>query len=322
MNTIPTTFNAPGVSYTVIGGKKKKKTTHIPPELSVLLLNRGKRLFKEEVLTGLEKFGNCEILSVEGSGQSYEVEILASQHPRVRFLVFQDPVSLGKQINTGIEETHGKFILVIWNDMKLPPGTSPDRLVERLKKQNTLCMVPLIQNHKFETIPTMQIPAFQRNKLKMVALPPKADGMSSLFPSDFAGVYCKEKFILSGGFDHTITHPYWQKMDFGFRTHMWGESILCDTSFRIQYLEHIPTEDTTPDRSYKLFFLKNLCIRFQGDTGSLPWSRYIHYLTKSGTGIFEAFQEFRQVRSWVEINKYRFKQDARSVTELWEIPEI
>lgn len=119
-----------------------------------------------------------------------------------------------------------------------------------------------------------------------------------------------------------MTRHHWQKLDFGFRSFMWGEKIICDTSFRFAYRNEIPAEDTTPESSYKLFFLKNLCVRFQGDMGVLPYSRFLSYLFKSGGTFLQALEEFKMVRAWVWKNRYRYQQDARSVTELWEIPEI
>ena len=322
MNTIPTTFNTPDVPYMVVGGSKSDKKKQLPSDLSILVLNRGSRLYKDEFFTELEKMGDYEILSVESPGTPYDVETLTARHPKVRFLVFQEAVSAGKQINTGIEESHGRYILVLWNDAVFQSSGSLEKLISRTAKQNVLCVVPVLQDQKYEMLPSLQAPAFHRNKLKMVSLAPKADEMTSLYPFDYTGIYNKEKFILVGGYDITMNQQYWQKLDFGFRSYMWGEKIICDTSFRFVYRNEIPPEDTTPESSYKLFFLKNLCIRFQGDTGVLPASRFFSYLFKSGGTFLQSLEEFKIVRAWVKINKYRFQQDARSVTELWEIPEM
>ena len=102
---------------------------------------------------------------------------------------------------------------------------------------------------------------------------------------------------------------------------MWGDRIKCDTTFRMSYLADAPAEDATRDDSYKLFFLKNLAIRYGGDSGYIPRGRFLSYLIKSGGDIFSAMREFRNVRKWVEINRYRFNYDARSIVELWESPE-
>jgi hypothetical protein len=292
-----------------------------PVALTVLLLNRGGRLFRDSFFSELERFGFSEILSVEGPTVSYDVETLARKFPGIRFLVLHEAASRGEQINIGMDEANGEYVFVMWNDMKIASTSIPSRLVERIRETDVLCTVPLIQNQKLGTIPTIMAPAFYNKMLKVLSLQPTADGMMSLFPFDYTGIYSKERFILTGGYDHGLQSPYWQKMDFGFRSYMWGEKIGCNTSLRMSYLGEVPTEDATPDASYKYFFLKNLSIRFSADTGVLPYSRFIEYWRKSG-GFFGALREFRQAREWVEINKFRFKQDARSITELWEVPEV
>lgn len=269
----------------------------------------------------MERLGFSEIISIEGPGELYDLENLTLRFPSVRFLLLHQEASLGEQVNMGIEEAGGSHVLVIWNDMKISSGMLSYRLLERIVEQNVLCSVPLLQNHKLETIPTLAAPAFYRTLLKIVPLYLSSDSMPTLFPFDYVGVYSKEKFILSGGFDYEMKNPYWQKMDFGFRTYMWGERMIGNTALRFNYTNETEQEDSTPDHSYRFFFLKNLAVRFNGEAGILPARRFFPYYWKAGSGFFSALREFRDVRSWVELNKYRFKQDARSVTELWEIPE-
>jgi len=321
MSTIPTTFKRLRIPYTVVGGTRTDRARKFPVALSLLLLNRGGRLFKHSFFTELEKLGFSEIISIEGPAVSYDVETLARKFPGIRFLVLHEAASRGEQINIGMDESNGEYVFVIWNDMKIAPASLSARLIERIRDSRALCTVPLIQNQKLETVPTIMAPAFYNTLLKVLALQPTADGMMSLFPFDYCGIYSKERFVLTGGYDFGLQSPYWQKMDFGFRCYMWGEKIGCNTSLRLNYLGEVPSEDATPDDSYKYFFLKNLSIRFSGDAGSLPLSRFPAYWIKSG-GFVSALREFREAKKWVEINKFRFKRDARSITELWEVPEV
>jgi len=119
-------------------------------------------------------------------------------------------------------------------------------------------------------------------------------------------------------YDPEILNPYWQKLDFGFRAHMWGEQLLCSTSLRIRYLGEHEAEDTTPDESYGRFYLKNLAVRFDSDAGSLPLSRFLSYAGKRGGSPIARIKEFREASEWVKTHRFRFCRDARSVTELWE----
>jgi len=320
MSTIPTTSSSTRVPYTIVGGKREDRSLQISPPLSILLLHRGSRPYRQEYFRELQQLGNIEILSIESKTKTYDVDLLSRKHPTIRFLILREEVSRGEQINIGMKEASGQYVFVMWSDMKVSSPLNPE-LLRRFVEAERLCTVPVIQNTKLETVPSVMVPAFHRRSLKLLPMLPQQNGMHTLFPFDYCGVYQKEKFLLTGGYDYSIPTPHWQKMDFGFRAHMWGYNQECETAFRIRYLATEPTEDTTPDKSYKQFFLKNLTIRFSGDRGEIPWRRFLSYYVRSGSSFFTAVKEFKKVREWAALNQYRFKMDAWDVTELWEGPE-
>ena len=319
MNTIPTTSKRMRIPYTVVGGKPTGKAPKLPASLSLILLNRGGKPFKTGVLSEIEGLGFREVLSVENTSPGYDIESLSGRFPFIKFLILHEEVSIGEKINMAIAESNGLFNLVLWNDVKC--STLSDRLLGRISEKKAVCTVPALLNQRGDTVPSIEAPAFYNRQLKVVPLQPVKDGAPSVFPFDYCGIYNKERFTLLGGFDYSLGNPHWQKLDFGFRSFMWGEKIVCDTLFRMTYLAEVPSEDTTRDQSYKIFYLKNLAIRFSGDSGSLPLARLFSYLLRSGGDIVSAIREFDEVRKWVEVNKYRFKQDSRSTTELWELSE-
>ena len=321
MSTIHTTTKRSRLPYTVVGGGRLDTRKQFPVNLTLLILSRGSRIYRGELLNQIAKLGIPEVLYLEGPGESYEIETLSVRHPKVRFLLLHEPASPGERINIGIEEAHGRFVLVLWDDVKIAAPLVSNRFMERVEELDILCTAPLLQNERRETLPTVEAPAYNRGKLELVELAPAADRVDTLFPFDYMGIYGKERFEKTGGYDPDIANPHWQKLDFGFRSYMWGERIECAASFRLQYLFEPPSEDETPDEGYKLFYLKNLALRYNGDSAVLPPARFLRYAVVSDSGFFESLSEFKEVRKWTDINKYRFTQDARSVTELWEIPE-
>lgn len=321
MSTIPTTSKRVRVPYTVVGGEKFDKKQRPLNPLSMVILNRSGRLYKGDITAQLDKCGVNEILSVEGPGVSYDIENLSLKYPKIRFILLHEECSPGEKINIAMEEVHSRLVLVIWDDVRILQPMVSSKLAQKIEDSAILCSVPLLQDSKRETVPSIVAPAFYGKKLKCVHLLPQSDGMDTIYPFDYIGIYNKTLFIQSGGFDGTIVSPHWQKLDFGFRSHMWGDKIRCNTAFQLQYLGNLPVEDQNVSEGYRHFFLKNLSIRFNGDTGSLPNARFIPYWMKSGIGLVGSLEEFKAVKRWVEINKYRFKQDARSVTELWEVDE-
>lgn len=320
MNTIPTTSKNPRIPYTIVGGKKSDKSLSLSPVLSILILNRGGRPYKAEYLKHLESLGDIEIMSVQGPSTTYDVESLSIRFPQVKFLILGKKASPGEQINIGIMEAIGRRVMVFWDDMR-PGYRFTERFLNHLDESEELCSVPILQSTKYETVPSLMAPSFYGNRLKMISLMPSANGAATLYPFDYSGIYNKEKFLLTGGFDFNIVNQYWQKMDFGFRAHMWGESISFDTGIKIEYLIDQLPEDTTPDKYYKMFYLKNLILRFSGDSASISWGKFLSYSIKTGSTFISSIKEFKAAIEWVEINKFRFKCDARQVTNLWEVRE-
>ena len=325
MNTIPITSKHHQIPYTVIGGKKQDKLARYPEKFTLLILNRQSRIYKQEMFSDFEKLGFGEILSLEGPGSSYDLEHLTRRFPRVRFLQFGEEetggrqTTIGEKINIGFEEAKGRFVCVIWNDLRFRSGIIPPSVFEEIQTDPVLCRVPRLHDPKGEDIPSLQGPAFYKSTLKIVPVEFGSAPSPSIYPFDYIGFYDKEKFLLSGGFDGTIKSHYWQILDFGFRNFMWGEQILSHPAFRLDYLSDPPGFNTSTENGYKKFFLKNLAVRFQRDSGVLSKWKFPRFYFKSGLPFFQALQEFKEVREWVSTNKYRFAQDAISITDLWRI---
>ena len=67
--------------------------------------------------------------------------------------------------------------------------------------------------------------------------------------------------------------------------------------------------------------LFDLAVDFRRDIGILSIRRILPYIFSSNTGPISSIKEFLTVKRWVKLNKYRFKQDARSLIELWQVPD-
>jgi len=181
-----------------------------------------------------------------------------------------------------------------------------------------LCTVPVIMNSNYEVLPSLSAPMTHRKKIKTVLMEPAADGDLSLYPFDGIGIYDRQRFIQLGGYDITINKTHWQLMDFGFRVFLWGEEIALNSHYKVSYESELPSEDFTPEDSYRRFYLRNIAPVFRRDYAYLPFYKFLSFLFKSEDDFFSAWEEFRQSRKWVRKNKYRWKFDARDVTGKWD----
>ena len=315
-----------------------------------MILNRGNQQSRRELWGELEKAGFDHILSIENASANYDTETVPSDFPFVRFIFLNEPVSRGEEINIAASEISSPLFFLMWSDMQILRSGTADRMVERLQTPHVqeplnvengqavfstegksqfkrLCTVPLIQNGHNETIPTIITPALIYQKksvisIKTILSSANREATPSLCPFDGIGIYDRERFIRSGGFDPSIKSFYWQLMDFGFRCNLWGEKIAGTKLIKLAYKGDVPERDGTADDSYKRFFLKNLSPVFRGDYAHIPLRRFPWYYRTMGSGLSAAWDEFSATREWVNINRYRFTSDARALAESWESLDV
>jgi hypothetical protein len=316
MNTTHSTTKGETIPYTVVSGSRESRIPKESSFLTILALNRSAKFNREEFLTRLIGLESVEILCIEGAESAFDIESRARKFPNVRFLLLKREVTPGEMINLGFREVKSERVLVVWTDMKIADSTW-----NVLKKLTNLCTVPKVVTAKAEQVPSIQVPALFRRRLKVMPWPGVKDGMMSVYPFDYCGVYDRKKFLLIGGYDSAIKNPYWQKMDLGFRVFLWGERIVCDTGFEVAYEGEVTSEDSTPDASYKIFYLKNVAVKHRKGVGELPFYKYFRYLLCSDTGPLYSLREFFAVRRWVEENKSKFKLDTKQLITDWEVPD-
>lgn len=316
MSSIPTIFNRPVIPHTVIGQPGFGPGRH-GLKVSVVLLNRGARVFREETLRDLSAQGWSEIISMEEPSNTADFEDLAQKYKNLKFLLLSRTATPGEQINLGIQEAKGDGVLVLWNDMVVPEVNFYPKSLKNWAEPEVLCIAPEIKSRDGVEIPTVSVPGLQRRRIRILCLPPEADSAASLAPFDYVGLYNRMKFLSSGGYDPLIANPYWQRMDFGMRSFLWGEKILVNRGMKVNYLRDIPVQETSFDFSYRAFSLKNLLLSYEGQGAVLRNSRFWTFLWASGLNPVKAWKLFESTRIWVETHRYRFRTDARTLVETW-----
>lgn len=346
MNTIPTIFNEALPSYTVVGGRERLASTGI----SAVILNRSGRYPRRVFFQELEKAGFDYVVSVENSPERYDLEELTGRFPFARFVLPQRRLNLGEQINLAATEVDSPLFFVLWNDLKILTCGGARRMAERLgagfdddrnygdeknslKKNGgenggengseeksplkRLCTIPVIQNSRFETLPTLVAPAFLKGKVRTLLFSPHNEEFDSLYPFDGIGIYDRERFIRMMGFDTTLNSAHWQLMDFGFRAHLWGEEIRVSQQLRLSYDGESPSEDNTAEASYRRFYFKNLAPVFSGDHARLPFRKFLGFSLSSRSDPMAAWDDFSEAKRWVKKYSFRWRSDARTLTERW-----
>jgi len=325
MNTIPSIFNEKITAYTAVGGKERLASTGI----SAIVLNRQGQYPRRFFFQELEKTGFDSVISIESSSPHYDIEELSGRFPFVRFILPERDINPGEQINLAASEIESPLFFVLRSDLKIIAGGTAAHMAERLcaiqeetaeKKGGfqRLCTVPVIINSRYEILPTLVAPVTHRRKMQTVFLEPRIEGNLSLYPFNGIGIYDRQRFIQTGGFDTTLQNTHWQFMDFGFRAHLWGEEIALSLHLKLLCEGDLPAEDYTIDKSYKRFYLKNLAPVYHGDYAHLPLYRFPPFFFSSGEDFTSAWKEFSEGRKWVTKNKFRWRSGARAITSRWD----
>lgn len=316
-NIIPTTFNERKVSHTIIGGMQYRGQDKAE-DFCVVVLNRGRKYYRQLFFEQLLAEGFTSVISIESSADAGDMENLTGKFPQVRFLFPQEKLTVGEMINLGFAETSAPYIMVLWNDTRIPPGSFTERVLEKIKQEHLFCAAPVLANVRGEAVPNQMVPSLNGNRFSTEQLSCIKNKTATIYPYDFMGIYSRNKCMQLGGFDYTIQNPYWQNLDFGFRAHLWGESIRIFTSFRIHYEGEPSPEDISVDASYRQFYLKNLAPELTDGEAAIPFKLFWCYLHNSGLNPLHAWQHFSEAQRWTQLNKHRFTTTARALIEHWE----
>lgn len=318
MSTIPSISDAVGDDggpYTVVGGEIPRYRPYSTnwPSLTVLLLNRGSRQYRGILFQELCSLGSVEVLSLEQSPAPHNLETLSRRYANLKFLIFAQKSTIGAQINAAMREANSEYIYVLQGDMRTNISTPLPKLTE------ILCTTPVFTDNQGKTIPTSIGPIAGAKRIfdTQPRLPEK-NGTPSLIPWDYTGIYSKTRHQNIGGFDPQIEESWWQKLDYGMRAWLWGEEIRTHLSLRISYLDELHMEDLSPGIGYLRFYLKNLAVRKDGDSVSLPVRLIWPLLFSAGLSLRAVRRQIRELKHWMRLNRYRFKKDAVELTELWD----
>lgn len=304
--------------YAVVGSPHRGPGAgRLDSRLSLVLLARGPWGFRPQAVAEAWDLGFSDIVFVEEGRPRYDTEALARRFPGVRFLIPGAPMNPGSRINAAAREVFGDRFLVLWDDQTLPETGLPLRVARLWVEADRLALVPEFRDRSGRDLPSVQVPGLEKDRLKILSLGADEDSVDTLFPQDYTALYDRRRFLRTGGYDPTLTNPFWQKADWGLRSRLWGESLTVERGFRIDYRSSQPSEDQTPDQSYPRFYLRNLAVRHAGDHGILPASRFWSHARRSGRSFFAALGSFLEERRWVHTHRYRFQTDARLLAELW-----
>ncbi len=316
MNTIPSTFNERQIQRTVVSGTEPVPNPRLP--LAVILLNVGAGgVYRVKILESLIKNGFSSIICIDRTAENYNVEELAQRFNCVKFIVPNEPVTIGDMINIGMSETDEDHVLVIKDSIHITPNLIVPEVIEKYVTKSCFCLVPRLLSPQKQPLPIRFTPIVENSSFGVQVNSIIGEKSVTLFPFDYIGIYNRHQFMRLGGFDYTITSEYWQNLDLSVRAWLWGEKIMISPVMQMEYASEVPESDSTADVCQLRFYLKNGAPKFSLDRCYIPITRFFNYMKRSRSGFSRALKDFREARHWVAEKKYCFRQDITMLIEKW-----
>lgn len=352
MNTIPSTFSKKEIRRVTLGGKKEPENlkldctcivldileyndndkkiplipTYLRPEIIYTLTQCGfssiiwilGKAKKIETSPGINsKMENKELEEKEELVASFNVEEIAKTYPTVKFIVPLEDITAGDMVNIGASECKTPYFFVLNNAIHITSALLTPNLFIRLCKENKYCIVPRLIGSDKDDVAINIYPEVKKEHFTAKRNSFIADNIPTLYPTDYLGLYNTEKFLSLGGYDYTIKDKYFQILDLGVRSWLWGEESVISTLFELNYIAERPIDDTTRGSSYLLFFLKNVLPVIKDGSAVIKNSAFLKYKKQSNSGIVDSYHIFKEAQEWVKTNKYRFKFDVQQLVESW-----
>jgi len=303
MSIIPTIFNEHAVPYTLVGGKNFKRELN---NVGAIIMSRGGWYNFPSIIKSLLEIGCTSIISVESPKKSIDLENMIDEYPFVKFLLPQEETTIGENINIAVSELKTDYAIVLWNDQSILDSSHLSKAVEQAKELDKMCLSPVAITKTNDMISVQMLPILKNGHFSTEAIPIIQNNTRSIYAFDFTGIYNCKKFMDFGGFDYTLKNPYWQNLDFGFRTFLWGEEIVINTHFKLKYLSSIPIEDTSYDDAYTRFYIKNLRPTVANGKAYIKFDVFFSYMSGMGFNPFMAYNYFKVGYDWVKKNQKRF----------------
>ncbi len=324
MNGIPLIFNERQIKKTILGGIDTSQTNLVKNEIpcTLLLLNRGTNHYKQKNIETLIQLGFKEIISIESTRLNYQLEDFSQRYPQVTFVIPQEKITIGEMINIGISVSSYNYVLAIWNDIHISQTFVTEKMITNLIEKDVFCVAPYLTAPHVSVLPVKMRPVIENSSFSVFPELVENEYENTVYPFDFMGLYNKQKIMQLGGFDYTITTPYWQNLDLALRAWLWGEQIIISKKVEIQYEDESPSEDISPDETQLRFFLKNCAPKFSQDHAYIPKTKYFSFQNRFSGNPFEALAEFKKARKWVSTNKYRFKTDVVALINAWNTTDV
>lgn len=227
--------------------------------IGVLAQESGEAL--ASAIESLSTYANwpLNVLMYEEQGRIPELRL---RFPFVTFIVFSLPATFGAMANAMANECYTTFFYLIRSDLRCDVFDTTEAIELLHRSDKPAAVTPFLENRNHEPIPVIQAPMLKDGLIDPVPFFATKEISPTLYPYLGLGIYERALFQRLRGFDEQIEGDYWQILDFGLRSWLYGYPIfnLPSLSCRFHHKQSI-IEDRSLREGLKRLHTKALAVR-------------------------------------------------------------
>lgn len=151
---------------------------------------------------------------------------LRMRFPSVTFIVFSLPAPFGTMANAMANECYTTFFYLVRSDMRCGQFDTEGAIALLHRSDKPAAVTPLLSNRHGESIPVIQAPMLRDGLIDPVPFFPPGKIAPTLYPYLGLGMYERALFQRLRGFDEQVDGDFWQVLDFGVRSWLFGYPIF------------------------------------------------------------------------------------------------
>ena len=248
-------------------------------QLAVGILDFGT---KEELEATLKWYMENMNLSLHVLTNEYNMERynIQAKYPEVTFIIFSNDTTTGEYINAMADECYTDYFLIVRTDMEMVAFEGEKLLAIMSGKAHPVVICPVMISSEAELLPTIRAPYIRGREIDPQSFLPAMEGekeQRTLYPVLQSGLYDKALFQRLRGYDIEILSEYYQAIDFGTRSWLFGYSIKLTPSLALQFPKRVSViEDRSECSGMNRFYTKALSIkRIAGKNLVKKWKPYV-----------------------------------------------
>ena len=270
-------------SYRIVFSKKdlgyRISTLYRQKQFSVGILDFGT---KEDLVRALDWYLenmnlSIHVLSTEFKMEQYDI---AKDYPEVTFIVFKNDTTTGEFINAMADECYTDYFLVVRSDMDIIAFDGEKILEIMRSKDHPLAIAPVMLSTSLEVMPTIRAPYIRGKEVDPQSFQPRIDEdfvEPTLYPVLCLGLYDRALFQRLRGYDNEILGEYFQSLDMGVRSWLFGYKMFVTRSLAVRFPNRVSViEDRSECIGMNRFYTKALSIkRIAGKNMVGKWKPYV-----------------------------------------------